>query len=172
MTAPASLSLCHHGRPSDLAWFLTAFHQRESLSLSSREVSLVLRLKSLWPIVSSHSCHKRESRSWIQSAAAAAAECGMPIQDAVLLPVSSVSDSEVGCNQEEGRDLPVCCSSLPPAVGKSVCLGWLLLESLFFISFPLGSSPEFWDICHSDTAREESGLLLFHFSLFPRPVLW
>lgn len=72
VTAPASLSLGHHGRPSELAWFLTAFHQRESPSLSSREVSLVLRLKSLWPIVSPYSCHKRESRSWIQSAAAAA----------------------------------------------------------------------------------------------------
>lgn len=59
-------------RPSELAWLLTAFHQRESPSPSSREVSLVLRLKSLWPIVSPHSCHKRESRSRVQNAAAAA----------------------------------------------------------------------------------------------------
>lgn len=58
-------------RPSELAWFLTAFHWRESPSLTSGEVSLVLRLKSLWPIVSPLSCHKREGRSSIQNAAAA-----------------------------------------------------------------------------------------------------
>lgn len=58
-------------RPSEPAWFLTAFHQRESPFLTSGEASLVLRLKSLWSIVSPHSCHKREGRSSIQNAAAA-----------------------------------------------------------------------------------------------------
>lgn len=135
VTAPASC-LCvimAARRPSELAPFLTAFQQRESPSLSSREVSLVLRLKSLWPIVCPHSCHKRESRSWIQNAAAAAGRMWDANPGTVLLPVSSASDSELGCNEQQGRDLPVCCSSLPPAVGRSVCLGWLLLESPFYL---------------------------------------
>lgn len=117
-------------RPSELAWFLTAFHQRESPSLTSGEVSLVLRLKSLWSIVSPHSCHKREGRSSIQNAAAASGR----MWDAS--PGNGAASFEPGVTLngaaiKSQADLPVSCSSLPPAVGRSVCLGWLLLESPF-----------------------------------------
>lgn len=151
-------------RPSELAWFLTAFHQRESPSLTSGEASLVLKLKSLWPIVSPHSCHKREGRSLIQNAAAASGR----MWDASPGNGAASFELRVTLNWaaiKSQADLPVSCSSLPPAVGRSVCLGWLLLESPFSLSHlaALLSSGIF---ATGGTARKESGLLLFHFSLF------
>lgn len=130
-------------------------------------VSLVLRLKSLWPIVRPHSCHKRESRSWIKKAAAAAVGCVMPIQETGPLPLYSVIDFELCCNKEQGRPTCVLLVSLQ-LLGRQCA--WAVLRKSF-LSLPLGSFPSFWDICHCGTARKKSGLLLLRFSLFSRSVL-
>lgn len=153
-------------RPSELAWFLTAFHQRENPSLTSREDSLALRLKSLWSIVSPYSCHKREGRSLIKNAAAASGR----MWDASPGNGAASFEPRVTLNWaaiKSQADLPVSCSSLPPAVGRSVCLGWLLLESPFSLSHlaALLSSGIF---ATGGTARKESGLLLL--SLFPSSI--
>lgn len=153
-------------RPSELAWFLTAFHWRESPSLTSGEVSLVLRLKSLWPIVSPLSCHKREGRSSIQIAAAASGR----MWDAN--PGNRTASFELGVALnwvaiKSQAETYLCVAPVSLPVGRSVCLGWLLLESPFSLSHlaALLSSGIF---ATCGTARKESGLLLL--SLFPRSI--
>lgn len=127
---------------------------------------MVLRLKSLWPIVSPHSCHKREGRSLIQNAAAASGR----MWDASPGNGAASFELRVTLNWaaiKSQADLPVSCSSLPPAVGRSVCLGWLLLESPLSLSH-LAALLSSGISATGGTARKESGLLLL--SLFPSSI--
>lgn len=132
-------------RPSELAWFLTAFHQRENPSLTSREDSLALRLKSLWSIVSPYSCHKREGRSLIKNAAAASGR----MWDASPGNGAASFEPRVTLNWaaiKSQADLPVSCSSLPPAVGGQCAWAGCFWKVLFLfptwqLSLVLGYLP-------------------------------
>lgn len=180
VSAPASLSLCHHDSsqairagiaPQCLSPGGEHFSQQQGGLLGSEaEVSL-----AHWK--SPTSATKGQAGAGFQALQLQLVECGMPIQETEgrrvgggdggggRLPVSSASDSELGCMKEQGRDLPVCCSSC-----REVSVpGLAAFGNPCSISFPLGSSPEFWDICHCATARKGSGPL--RLSLFTRSIL-